>query len=326
VRLFFQKSIYLSIYLVADAFLLISRMTPPRANALLPGDVSAKLERAVHKAVQRTSNCVPDGAVLISTFNEYHRPLHELQFQAVHGLRCLMTRVVLLCFGSHAVNNLRGTCVKAPAARQSDFREGDYFSLSWIKWNVAWHALNVASCVLMVDADVVVLRNPFTPEVTARREDLLYQQEHHGHHYAPFLQSTDPSSRVKLRTDGIGNAPNPKSAHFRSAMNSGQLLIRSQPLVERVLQVMPASPSADSRLEQVLVFMELLTRPSGFRASGLPASFASRHWYSPTRLPWRSLLTYHATWYGGNVSEKVRWMQEALTQSNRSASGGLGIG
>ena len=304
---------------------------PPRPNALLPSDVGAKLERAVHKAVLRPSDCVPGGAVLISTFNQYHRPLHQLQFQAVRALRCLMSRVVLLCFGAHAVDSLRGACVNAPAARQSDFREGDYFSFSWVKWNVAWHALNVASCVLMVDADVVVLRNPFTPEIAARREDLLYQQEHHGHDYAPFLSSTDPSSRIKLRTDGIGNAQNPKPAHFRNAMNSGQLFVRSQPLVERVLQVMPVSASADPRLEQVLVFMELLTKPSGFRASGLPASFASKIWYAPTRLPWRSLLTYHANGLAGkgvagNVSEKVRRMQEALTQARKNASEGSGLG
>ena len=292
----------------------------PRPNALLPSDVRAKLERAVHKAVLRPSDCVPDGAALISTFNQYHRPLHHLQFQAVHGLQCLMSRVVLLCFGEHAVSTLRGACVNAPDVRQSDFREGDYFLLSWVKWNVVWHALNVASCVLMIDADVVVLRNPFTPEIVARREDLLYQQEHHGHDYAPFLLSTDPSSRVKRRVDGAGDAHTPKANHFRSAMNSGQLFVRSQPLVERVLQVMPASASADPRLEQVLVFMELLTKPSGFRASGLPASFASKLWYSPTRLPWRSLLTYHANRYGGNVSEKVRWMLEALTQARRNAS------
>ena len=274
------------------------------------------MERAVHKAVLRPSDCVPEGAVLISTFKQYHRPLHDLQFRAVHGLQCLMSRVVLLCFGEHAVSTLRGACVNAPDVPQSDFREGSYFLFSWVKWNVAWHALNVASCVLMIDADVVVLRNPFTPEIVARREDLLYQLEHHGHDYAPFIPSTDPSARVPRRIKGVGDAHTPNSSHFLNAMNSGQLFVRSQPLVERVLQVMPASASADPRLEQVLVFMEVLAKPLGFQASGLPASFASKLWYSPTRLPWRLLLTYHTNSpETRNVSEKVRWMQEALAQA-----------
>ena len=65
---------------------------------------------AVVAALRRPSHCVPVGGVLLSMSNPHHRPLRELQFQRVRHVRCLMDRVVSVCWGEW--DDGLGTCVR----------------------------------------------------------------------------------------------------------------------------------------------------------------------------------------------------------------------
>ena len=297
--------------------------SPPTSNALLSDELGAKVTHATRRAVARPSDCVPDGTVLLSTFNEYHLPLHRMQFRAVQGLRCLMSRVVLLCFGSAAPHEWRGACVQAPTVQRSDHKRGDYHLLTWVKWTMAFHAMRAARAVLMIDADCVIVRNPFTPAVVARSDDLLYQEEFDGHFRQPFTSSVDPLARACVAPWCTGNASrNPAGApawqlRYRrlmreSPLNTGQLYVRSPALVDAILRTMPPTADADPRLEQVVVFQDVLAA-GRFRASSLPASFAGHCWFKPDRSPtaWCGVVTYH-THCLHSLRDKEEWMGYAL--------------
>ena len=71
-----------------------------------------------------------------------------------------------------------GACVMAPAVAASVFRRGAYIELTWIKWRLVHDALHAAGSVLLLDSDVVLLRNPFDHVGHAhgrRRHDIVFQ-------------------------------------------------------------------------------------------------------------------------------------------------------
>ena len=106
----------------------------------MPAETGAKVRAAVQHSLAQKSDCVPDGAVLLSILNEAHKPLHVLQMLGVHNLGCLVRRIVLLCFGT---DSQHGTCVHAPSVPKSDFRESQYHHFIWVKWSLAFYALQV---------------------------------------------------------------------------------------------------------------------------------------------------------------------------------------
>ena len=71
------------------------------------------------------------------------------------------------------------TCVRGPPAPAADFLEGGYHTVTWAKWSVLWWALRGADAALFVDADVILLRNPFAERTLflAHHEQMLYQGE-----------------------------------------------------------------------------------------------------------------------------------------------------
>ena len=106
----------------------------------MPPETGVKVSAAVQRALSHESNCVPDGAVLLSVVNEYHTPLHGLQMLGVHKLGCLAKRIVLLCFGTDVPH---GTCVHTAAVPKSDFRESQFQHIAWAKWGFVFYALQV---------------------------------------------------------------------------------------------------------------------------------------------------------------------------------------
>ena len=124
----------------------------------------------VAAAVARPSACVPDGWVVLSMTNTHHAPLQRLQYERVAHLGCFMTRVVSLCYGS--VPDAFGACVYGPHVIASDYRRSQYVSLNWAKWPFFLDAFRAARHLLWIEADVLIMRNPFEccwTEVNERR-------------------------------------------------------------------------------------------------------------------------------------------------------------
>jgi hypothetical protein len=72
------------------------------AQALVPIEVESRFAKAVHKALNSPSSCVPEGAIMVSVANEQHRQLRGVAFTGVRSRNqsnCLLDRFVSLCFG-----------------------------------------------------------------------------------------------------------------------------------------------------------------------------------------------------------------------------------
>ena len=122
-------------------------------------------------ALGRRSACVPDGAVLLSMVDDVQAPLRPLQFARVRELDCLTARLVSLCWNH---SDAHGACVQAPRAVLDLLRPGAaepevlYHLKCWSKWALLHAALEEARVALYVDADVLLLRNPFAAPAVGR--------------------------------------------------------------------------------------------------------------------------------------------------------------
>lgn len=257
-------------------------------------EVGARLGREVRDAVARASSCVPNGAVMLSMFNEHHRPLYTLQIARVRRLGCLMSRFVLLCFNATAPH---GRCVRAPPMPPSHYREAQWHHLTWAKWAMLYYAMKHARMAFWFDADAILLRNPFIPEISGlRSEALLYQAEH-----------------AKLKPGTNNN------------LNGGQLLVRSISLPERILDAMPEAFDSRTPLDQVFAYRVLAT--SEFKHATLPRVFAGSCWYEPDSSEhsrYCELVAFHAHCLGP-AQAKLQRLHEVMgnTSSCRFYGGGV---
>ena len=84
-------------------------------NPLVPPAMQLRLRSAVRASLAVVSACVPEGAVLLSMVDEVQAPLRALQFARVRELRCLMSRVVSLCWNH---SDAFGACIQAPPSAE----------------------------------------------------------------------------------------------------------------------------------------------------------------------------------------------------------------
>ena len=153
---------------------------------------------AVIRALATPSTCVPHGVVSLSMATTHHMKLRPVQFARVAHLDCFLSRLVSVCYGfTDAYGQcVYGSCDKtlglANPCLPSDYRRSQYVALNWAKWcasraanrmSVA-HAsphypltsvgdarcarrplfidtLRVARSALWLEADVVILSNPW---------------------------------------------------------------------------------------------------------------------------------------------------------------------
>jgi len=174
------------------------------------------------------SDCVPDGAVVLSYMNDHHKHLRLLQFERVKRSTCFMARVVSVCYGA---GDGFGSCVHAPAVPPSVFRRGAYIELLWAKWRLIHAALAVARTVLFLDSDVVLLRNPFTAAHMKRRHDIRFQTS---------LACPARTCAAAPRFEGVQHAGSPPVMR-PCQLNGGVLLVSSGELVGRVLALEPVA-------------------------------------------------------------------------------------
>lgn len=90
----------------------------------------------VASLIAQPSDCVPAGAVLLSTTNAYHARLRVLQFARVAPQACLMRRVLSVCFN---VSDGFGECVPGPSVNPAEFRKSNYANLIWAKRGARVH-------------------------------------------------------------------------------------------------------------------------------------------------------------------------------------------
>jgi len=128
---------------------------------------------AVAEALARPSDCVPVGGVMLSMSNPHHQHLRQMQFSRIKHVKCLMDRVVSVCWGDW--DDDLGTCVRGECGEKtkhggytadsacvgSDYRRSQYVSLNWAKWPFFIDALRVARVLLWIEADIVINRNPW---------------------------------------------------------------------------------------------------------------------------------------------------------------------
>lgn len=304
-------------------------------GTLLTHSLGLRIEHETRSALSRHSACVPHGAVLLSNFNRDYLRLHELQFQRVGHLRCLLTRVVLVC---HGAGSSYGTCIEEPGLPASSNGTGVVQQTAWwVKWFMIVHSLRAsARSAMFLDTDVVVLQNPFRAELAAlvapqsggRSFDMLYQEEMEFDPWARlFLQPTPNRSLDSSSADpsALGHATTRICCTENvtaNPINTGQLLVRSLSLAERVLaNAMPTTFDQPTRNDQDLVFEKVIrgaVARGEYRVRGLPVRFASHCWrglrdarQDAHSMPFCELVSYHACCTAG-LWRKAKWMNIAI--------------
>ncbi len=183
----------------------------PHTNPYVPRDVGLRLRAAVRLQLSEPSSCVPAGTVMLSAVNRAQAALRKLALSKVAHLDCLMHRFITLVWDHDGDES--GSSVRAASPSIHVTSSSLYHYLTWSKWFVLSSALVHARAALFVDADVLLLRNPFSaPELS-----WLWREER-----------SDDGPRLPLllhQFEGHGGSP----------FNSGQLLVTSLAPVSRAL-------------------------------------------------------------------------------------------
>jgi hypothetical protein len=289
----------------------------------------------VRDALAAPSSCVPAGAVLLTLFNDHHRPLYELQFRRVRSLACLVQRLVSVCFGADACRDAIGRAVVGPPVRPSDFRKGAYVELTWAKWRLLHSALMHARVVLFIDSDVVLFRNPFAALDAAVDS-----------HAIRFLAELACAPTATCGSQPAWRKPSrlPGAAPWPCSLNGGVLLLASQTLAARVVEREPIFEYHSINASQMPIDQdaadEIANRRRGekadFSSCALPSSsFVGFCWWAWGYIKGNrtlfddlrpcELATFHAHCIV-SVAQKRAAMERMLTKTahcdgNRSSEG-----
>ena len=273
----------------------------------------ANVSSFVARLVSRPSDCVPPGAVLLSTTNEYHSKLRELQFSRVRDQSCLMDRLLSVCFN---VSDGLGTCVPGPRVFPAEFRKSNYANLIWAKWRILADALSdAATTALWLDADVVMLRNPFDSEALwpGTGHDIRYQAE------------VPPSHNGSAAWRHAAADACPPLAHT-NGLNGGQLLLNSGALARDMDRRRPPKLSNADLLDQD--FANRLLLSGGYSRCPLPSTFASHHWgRGMPHLDPCEVVTVHTNGAGtiaGKASAMASWLKRTAHCAHVNATSDSG--
>ena len=210
---------------------------------------------AIISVLKEPSSCVPDGAVTLSVINKHHARMRADQFALMKDQPCFMNRMVSVCYN---VTDTFGTCVHSLfAIPPSDFRRSNYANLIWAKWRIIADALQVARVAMWVDADVLLLRNPWTgiDAASAVAYDIRYQSETRcGERECDALRSSC------------------------STLNGGQLLVSSRQLAERIYKLRPQNLTNTADLDQDLADEVIRGNGTSVSYCPLPGSYFAQCW------------------------------------------------
>jgi hypothetical protein len=250
---------------------------------------------AVIAALAVASSCVPAHAVMLSMATTHHMKLRPVQFARVEHMPCFMSRLVSVCYG---FTDRFGACVHGACDKSlgmgnpclpSDYRRSQYVALNWAKWPLFIGALRVARSALWLEADVVILRNPW--------EVLLADAQAHAtvHHAVRYQYESPPCTvRALVQSPAVECVKSNWPAPHPEELNCGQLLLNS---LDFALEVWASRPA---------VFKNGATSQQGYANqikanyshSGMPLGFFNLCWkahrYAAIVAPCE-LATYHAT-------------------------------
>eukprot|EP00965_Chrysotila_dentata_P246579 6207245-Pleurochrysis_carterae.AAC.1 len=267
------------------------------STRLLSGTVEADFQSAVRAAVRSDSSCVPHSTVLISMHDETQEQIRHFSLSRVSSKACLMSRFVSLCWSSvrsKRATGDNGTCVKAPPP--STVGAARYHEITWTKWLLLSIALREARLAFFIDADVVLLHNPFSALGSSARNDAM-----------ACISDGVPTEELFYQYEGPGTNP----------LNSGQLLTCSAEAISTILAAMPAVFDASSPLDQEVAYAAL--QRSKRRIDRLPSRFAGNCWFGPPQNPpWCTLTTFHAH-CTGSTAEKLSRIQLVLNETAKCA-------
>ena len=210
-------------------------------------------EDAVVHIRKKPSHCVPDGYSMISITNAHHTILTLLQIALIPS--CLLQRTLVYCDRSvlHNVSFSKNCYWSTATFRPSDFPSNDYQEITWLKWDLLVQATR-SGPTLFVDADVLILRNPFDALPRSGR-DMYYQRE---------LYDSD-------------------------RMNNGVLWVRNNSVAKRILDAKPQDLT-HAPLEQDIVYKVTTME----ERKPLPHDFVGHCWAKDKRDIMRIIVTYHA--------------------------------
>lgn len=281
-----------------------------------PELVLPNVSSAVARVIAEPSSCVADGGVTLSVTNSHHAHLRPEQFALLKDEECFMRRMVTVCY---SVVDRFGLCVNSShKVPPSDFRRSNYASLIWVKWRILADALTVARVAMWVDADVLLLRNPWVAlgllgASSVRAYDFRHQSED------PCAETEYAGLQAKC-----GN------------VNGGQLVLSNGRLPEQIYDSRPRNLTNYHRLDQDFVEAILRDKSKGFTACALPASFASHCWNldmrkgrdkslpMPKRVPFTPLcrrITHHFNCVPER-NKKTKMMRTMVATWQRDCGGG----
>ena len=225
----------------------------------------------VADVIDRQSSCVPDRTSVISLTNEYYTNITALQMATMP--RCVLPRTALYCSRTLATfapaRSFRDHCfVSNEDMSPGPFQTDEYTLLIILKWRLMARALQSSDAVLFLDADVLVIHDPF-PALAGITTPLAMQRVSYGNPFHPM----------------------------KNHVNSGVVWLRSHALA-LVLEKVVSSPY-DGELDQDAVqrYLDVQNPP---RHTLLPTCFAGHPWarWSFVRflimLKHKAFVTYHA--------------------------------
>tara|TARA_B110001452_G_scaffold141327_1_gene117526 strand:+ start:1402 stop:2532 length:1131 start_codon:yes stop_codon:yes gene_type:complete len=267
-------------------------------NPFLRAELTARFRAAVARVVVQPSTCVPGTAVLLSIADQRVATLRASALSRIGHLACLLQRLVSLCLSDY--DDGRGVCVnaRAKAVVQMRQRSSIWQQLAWARWSLMEAALLAgASHALFIDADVLLLRNPFDFLVRQRsflQRDIVYHEE-----LANCVKREPCSAAAKM-----------------CRLNSGLVMSSSARLCRALLKLHPHHFDRRTRIDQDIVQHYGLSQLNHTRCR-LPITYAGQCSFQvPARgrplLPDRcELVTYHTT-CTSNLSAKLQLMHTML--------------
>ena len=273
----------------------------PAAPAENPPLVWTSQELGMHRAfglhvrhlLERSSTCVPNGTSIISVTNPFFANLTALQMAIMP--RCMQPRTALYCSQSLAsmreAQSFRKHCFwPGQELAASAYRQGEYMKLIWLKWRLITQATKFGGAALFIDADVVVMRNPF-PVLEHISTPLAMQRESYGN---PF-------------------------AFNRNHVNGGMVWLRSHALALELEKLRTRGRELDQNAVQ-----RYLDEQSPPVHSLLPVEFAGHcwaRWHFSTPSSWAHFVAYHAHCIE-TPQEKLEALEKRIEARRREGTGG----
>ena len=293
-----RAALSLTVLAIAYACYMAGKTTRDSPGTVNPPIAWTKDELASHAAfglhlrhvISRSSACVPDRMTVISVSNNFFASLTELQIATMP--KCMLPRTAIYCSNSllTSVSFHKHCFVAAEDLAASAYRQDQYMKIIWLKWRLITQATEIGNATLFIDADVVILRNPF-PVLERISTPLAMQRESYGN---PFAANKD-------------------------SINGGVVMLRSHSLALTLEQLSTRGRELDQQTVQRYLDEQVVPQHTL-----LPTSFAghcwARQWLPLLELQHVHLVAYHAHCVE-SPEDKLTTLQHVIHRANADKGG-----